>query len=212
MVFILAASSLHHAKNTLPQALQDHYKKGIYALPGLSFNSNALKVRKTAQFQLSLFFREKKRLFIWHDVVNNSLSRHRSNNNKLLTPSQLIAVLEEYQERIEAIVYCPREGTPDIYEQLKRSTLVTIHVVKEIVSRRKQKDPSFLKEYTALHQKTALELKTLTTVLAHNYNLRSLITRFPTKKLSKRRRKTIRTRQAFEEAELAQAFDNLNVT
>ena len=100
MVLILAASSLHHAIKTWPQALQEHYKEGIYALPGLSFNPNAFKVRKTAQFQWSHFFRDKKRLFIWHDVVNNSLSRHRSINNKPLTPSQLISVLEEYQERI----------------------------------------------------------------------------------------------------------------
>ena len=107
MVFILAASSLHHAIKTSLQALQDHYKKGIYALPGLSFNPNAVKVRKTAQFQLSHFFPDKKRLLLWHDVVNNSLSRHRSNNNKPLTPSQLIAVLEEYQERIEAIGIAP---------------------------------------------------------------------------------------------------------
>ena len=99
MVFILAASSLHHAIKTLPQALQDHYRKGIYALPGLSFSSNAVKIRKTAQFQLSHFFREKKRLVIWHDVVNNSLFRHRSNNNKPLTPSQLTEVLEKYQEQ-----------------------------------------------------------------------------------------------------------------
>ena len=84
--------------------------------------------------------------------------------------------------------------------------------MKDIVSRRKQKDPSLLKEYTALHQKPVLELKTLTTVLAHKHNLRSLIKRFPPKKLSTRRRKTLRTRHAFEEAELAQAFDNLNVT
>ena len=96
MVFILAASSLHHANKTLPQALQDHYKKGIYALPGLSFNPNALKVQKTAHFQLSHFFRDKKRLVIWHDVVNNSLSRNSSNNNKPLTSLQHIAVLEDY--------------------------------------------------------------------------------------------------------------------
>ena len=86
---------------------------------------------------------------IWHDVLNNSLSRHRKNNNKPLTPSQLIAVLEEYQEHIEAIVYFPREGTPDIYDQLKRSTLVTIHIVKDIVSKRKRKDSSLPKEYRA---------------------------------------------------------------
>ena len=88
MVFILAASSLHHAIKTLPQALKDHYKKGIYALPGLSFKHSAVKARKTAQFQLSQFFRDNMRLFICHDVVINSLSRHRSNNNKPSTPSR----------------------------------------------------------------------------------------------------------------------------
>ena len=202
MLFKIAASSLHHAIKTLPQALQDHFKKGIYALPGLSFNPNAVKVRKIAQFQLSHFFRDKKMLVIWHVVVNNSLFRHRSSNNKPLTPSQLIAVPEEYQERIEAIVYCPREGTLHIYEQLKRSTLVTIHIVIGIVSKRKQKDPSLLKEYRALHQRPELELKTLTIVLANKSNLRSLTSCSRPKKLSKRRRKTLRTRHAFEEAEL----------
>ena len=178
----------------------------------MSFNPNALKLRNTAQFQLSHFFRDKKRLVIWHDVVNKSLSRNRSNNSKPLTPSQFIAVLEEYQERIEAIVYCPREGTPDIYDQLKRSTLVTIHIVKDIVSKRKQKDLSLVKEYRSLHQRPALELKTLIIVLAHKSNFRSLITRSRPKKLSKRRRKTLRTLHAFEEAELIQAFDKLNFT
>ena len=144
--------------------------------------------------------------------MNNSLSRHRSNNNKPLTPSPLNSVLENYQERIEAIVYCPREGTPDIYDQLKRITLVSIHLVKDTVSRRKQKDPSLLKEYRALHQRPALELKTLTIGLAHRNNLGSLITRSRPKKLSKRRRKTLRTRHAYEEVELTQAFDNLNVS
>ena len=144
--------------------------------------------------------------------MNNSLSRHRRNNNKPLTPSQLIAVLEKYQEHIEAIVHCPREGIPYLYEQLKRMTLVTIHILKDIVSKRKQKDPSLLKEYRALHQKPALELKPLTIVLAHKNNLRSLITRSRPENLSKRRRKTLRTRNAFEEAELIQDFDNLDFT
>ena len=144
--------------------------------------------------------------------MKNSLSCHGINKNKPLRQSQLIAVLEKYHERIEAIVYCPREGTPDIYNQLKRSTLVTIHIVKDIVSRSKQKDPSLLKEYRALHQKPALELKTLTVVLAHKSNLRSMITRSRPTKFSKRRRKTLRNRHAFEEAELTQAIDNQNVS
>ena len=120
-------------------------------------------------------------------------------------------MLEDYQELIEAIVYCPREGTPDIYDQLKRSTLVTIYIVKDILSKRKQKDPGLPKEYRALHQMPALELETLTIVLAHKNNLRSLITLSRPKKISKSPRKTLRTRHAFEEAELTQAFDILNV-
>ena len=99
-----------------------------------------------------------------------------------------------------------------MHNQLKRITLVTIHIVKDIVSKRTQKDPSLLKEYRALHQKPALELKTLTIVLAHKYNLRSLITRSRPEILSNRRRKTLCTRHAFEEAEFTQASDNLNVT
>ena len=80
----------------------------------------------------------------------SSLSRHRSNDNKPLTPLHLIAVLETYEERIKAIVYCLGEGTPDVYNQPTRST---IHIVKDIVSRRKQKDPNLLQEYRALLQK-----------------------------------------------------------
>ena len=121
-------------------------------------------------------------------------------------------MLENYQERIEAILHCLREVTPGKYGQLKRSTLVTIHIVKDIVPKRKQKDLNLLKEYRALHQKPALELKTPTIVLAHKNELRLLITRSRPKKLSKRHRKTLRTRHAFEEAEINQTFDNLNVT
>ena len=124
----------------------------------------------------------KNRQVLWHDVVDNSLSRHRSINNKPLAPLQLIAVHENYQERIEAIVHCTREGTPDIYDQLKRSTLVIIHIVTDILSKRKQKDPGLVKEYRALHQKPARELKTLTIVLAHQNKLRFLITRSRPKK------------------------------
>ena len=130
MVFILAASSLQVIK-TAHQVTQNRYKHFVYALTGISFSSNSVKVRKTVQFQLSHFFPDRKRLVIWHDIVNSSLSRHRSNNNKPLTPQQLITVLEKYQKRIEAIMYCPREGNPDLY-QLKLSTLVTIHIVKDI--------------------------------------------------------------------------------
>ena len=138
--------------------------------------------------------------------MNNWLSRHRSNNNKPLTPSQLFAVLEKYQERVEAIVYCPRKGTPDIYNQLKRITLVTIHIVQDIVSSRNRNILVYLKSTERYISyigslRLSCELKTVTIVLAQKNNFRSLITRSRPKKFSKRCRKTLRTRYAFEEAD-----------
>ena len=64
MVFILAASSLHHAIKTARQVTQKRYKFNGYALSGLSFNPNAVKGQKTAQFQFSHIFYDEKRLVI----------------------------------------------------------------------------------------------------------------------------------------------------
>ena len=56
--------------------------------------------------------------------------------------------------------------------------------MKDIVSKRKQKDPDLNeKKNIALHQKLTLALKTLTTLLAHKNNLRSL-THDPDRKTS----------------------------
>ena len=195
--FILAPISLHHSIKIAPPVTQNCYKQNRYALPGLGFNPNAVKVQKTAQFQLSQFYHDKKRLVIWHDVVNNSMSLHRSISKMPLTPSELIIELENYQNRIAVIVYLPREGTPDITAQLKRRALSTIHIVKVIVSRSKEKDHCLLKYYRALHQKPALKLKSLIVVLKHENYLRFLVARSLPKKLSKLRQKTLRTRRAF---------------
>ena len=49
-----------------------------------------------------------KNFIIWHDVINNSLSKHRSNNDNPLTPENLIKLLKEYKNKISAIIYVHR--------------------------------------------------------------------------------------------------------
>ena len=46
-MFILAASSLHHALKKLSLALQKRVSQSCLAIPGLSFNHNAVNLRKT---------------------------------------------------------------------------------------------------------------------------------------------------------------------
>ena len=46
----------------------------------------------------------------------------------------------------EAIVYGTREGADDIYDQLQHIPLVINNIAKDIVSKRKQRDPGVVKE------------------------------------------------------------------
>ena len=73
MVFIVAASSLHHSVNTLPLTLQKRLDDTFKAVPGLSFNLNANNRQKTVQYLLSNSPKcmVERKFIIWHDVINN---------------------------------------------------------------------------------------------------------------------------------------------
>ena len=61
MVFILAASSLHHAIETLTTDNKRRYKDRIYSVPGLSLNPKTKYPKKVVQKLLSKELAEKKR-------------------------------------------------------------------------------------------------------------------------------------------------------
>ena len=62
MVFILAASSLHHALKT-PEK-KERYKEKIFSIPGLSLNPNTKNPRKIVQNLLAKDLKEKKDIVI----------------------------------------------------------------------------------------------------------------------------------------------------
>ena len=84
MVFILGASSLHHALETLPTLQNSFLKEKFYTIPGFSLNNHAKKPQKVVQNLLQKDFAEKIEIVTWHDVLNNSLSKHKSNNFRAL--------------------------------------------------------------------------------------------------------------------------------
>ena len=118
LVFIVAASSLHHALETLT-ADEDHFKDKIYTIPGLSLNPNTKNPRKIVQNLLSKDLKDKNNIVIWHDVLNNSISRHDSNNFCALSESELVENLKSIQKKLSALVYCHRFRTSEIFEPLK---------------------------------------------------------------------------------------------
>ena len=196
MVFIFAASSLHHALETLTPDKKEPIQSKIFSIPGLSLNKNTKNPKKIVQNLLVNDHKDKENIVIWHDVLNNSISRHDSNNFRSLTVPELIEVLKSLQHRLSALVYCHRYRTPDIFEQLKALetdlNIKVFDIVKDFISPKKQKDPELLKKFKALHQSPELELKNLDFLLRKENELSSITDKSRPKRPSKRARNAIR--------------------
>jgi hypothetical protein len=196
MVLILAASSLHHALETLTLDKKEPIESKLFSIPGLSLNKNTKNPKKIVQNLLVNDLKDKENIFIWHDVLNNSISRHESNNFRSLTVPELIEVLKSLQDKLSALVYCHRYRTPDIFEQLKTLesdlNIKVFNIVKDFISPKKQKDPALLKNFKALHQSPELELKNLDFLLRKENELSSITAKSRPKRPSKRARKAIR--------------------
>ena len=112
---------------------------------------------------------------MWHDVVNNTISSHRTNNYRPACFEELTNYLKSKKQQILAIVYCRREGAPDLFSQLLGTGVLIISATKWLLSKSKQNDPEQLKECLKLHQSAELELKSLRLVVAHKERLSELI-------------------------------------
>ena len=196
MVFIIAASSLHHALETLPPEKKEQYKNKIFSVPGLSLNKNTKNPNKIVQNLLSKDLKDVNNLVIWHDVLNNSISRHDSNNFRALSVTELIDTLKSIQDKLSALVYCHRHRTPFIFEELKslesEPNFKVFNIVKDFISVKKQKDPELLKKFKALHQSPELELKNLNLILRKESELSSITDKSRPKRASKRARNALK--------------------
>ena len=139
MVRILAASSLQHAIETVKPEDQKLVNEKVYSILGLSSNIHAKNPKKVVQNLIEKDFKDKKYLIIWHDVINNSVCRHKSNSYRALSVSDLVDVLKSYQNRIRALVYCQRDRTPDIFTELQETNILVLNIAKDLISLRKQK-------------------------------------------------------------------------
>ena len=191
MAMIVAASSLYHSLKDLEQEERRETQQKVYAVPGLSLNPNTLNRGKDLRVLLELQPLARKQIIIWHDLLTNSISSHRTNN---LTPcplDELLAYLQSKQRQISGIVYCRRTGTPDIFEDLRRTEIIVIKTTGSLISRRKRQNPAVLREYLQLHQSSVMELKSLLVVLSHRDHLPGIFSRIwaQTKKQSQGRRR-----------------------
>ena len=192
MVRILAASSLHHAIETVNPENQTAIKEKVYSIPGLSLNIHAKNPKKVVQNLIEKDFKDEKELIIWHDVINNSICKHKSNFYCAFSVIDLVNVLKSYQHRIRALLYFQRDRTPDIFAELQKTNILVLSIEKDLISLRKQKDSVYLQNLKALHQSPDLELKHLHKILKYEDGLSQITARSRPKRPSKRARKAIK--------------------
>ena len=112
-------------------------------------------------------------VIIWHDIINNSISKHRSNNYRAISVEKLLQILRDFKHRIEAVVYCRREGAPDTFRKLFESKIIILDVKSNLLSHRKSKDFIVLHDLKQTHPSTELEAQLLSTVWRHRKNLKN---------------------------------------
>ena len=104
MVYILSARSVHHAIDAFSPQQQSKCKDKVYAIPSLCLNPYAKKPRKIVQILLPTNLKDKTEIVVWHDVLNNSICRHKSNNYRPLSAPDLIYLLKTFLDKLSAFV------------------------------------------------------------------------------------------------------------
>ncbi len=189
---------MDRAIKKLPLSRQKTLRSHVFTSPGLSFNQeNAKNKKNTVQHVLKNFFPATKGVLIWHDVVNNSLSKYPGNNFTPLVPKGLLEILRSFSQ-IETVLYVQRDGTPDIFSLLKGENFLTLHILKDLISKRKAKSPTVLFQYRELHQHWTLEIKSLRLVSKYSDNLK-LLQKSRRKRINPRRRLALKRKQALTE-------------
>ena len=170
LIHIAAASVLHRTIRDSNIYIRAHNILCITATPRLHLNPRASNQFTVLQ-NLLVGKLKNYRILIWHDVINNSMTPHSSNNNNPCTVKILVVILKGIKKRVIAIVYCRRKFKgklrPDISELLAETGLRKIEVKRHLMSRRKNSDPVYLDELAELHPTPASQSIFLQTILWH---------------------------------------------
>ena len=175
MVLIVGANCLDNAYKNLSYTTRKRLKKDIIAIRGQSLNPKSISLLKIHQNLLKKRFLESKKIIIWHDVVSNSISKHRSNRDSPCEIDELLEILNGPKQNIEAILYCRRLGSPNLFQQLKETGILILDVKRRLTSTRKGNNPDFSADLAANHPQSSTDIKLIRTVLENEDNLRSLV-------------------------------------
>lgn len=188
MLYIVGASSLKKTIGRIPSSDKKLFRKSkqTFAVGGLSFNKRAKNSHQILQNLLSRgrLSRENS-IVIWHDIINNSITRHPVHNTKPCPIDELLSILLYFKPRIEAIIYSQRNGTRNIREALLSTGILIIDSKKHLLSVRQRRKHIILRDVAETHPSYPLEIQ----FLERLWNSEGKLSNVVKKKRSKKNRK-----------------------
>ena len=194
MLKIIAASSLYNSIGELQIKLRKQLRELVHAGPGFSLNPESVNKSKDVYNYLKSEELRDTRIILWHDLINNTITPHKSNNYQPQSVNQLVASLRSLTNL--DIVYCQHTGSPNIFEDLRTLDCPIIQVTTDILSKSEQRSEVLVEKYKAVHQSSDLELRSLGVVLHYYPNLRKILkTRGTKRRTHEQRREAKRKRE-----------------
>ena len=123
------------------------HKKEMIAVLGRSLDPGAANTRKTLHILMGKPFVSNKKLHMWHNVMNNSISRHSSNSHNTLIGIDLAKQISTL-ENCEGVVYCTGRGCPRFYPFW--NTLEKLFL-NSLLSQTKREDKELQTKYKTPH-------------------------------------------------------------
>ena len=118
---LIGPSSLNNTIKLIPYQERKQFFGRSYTISGLSLNEKAKNKLKILQKLLEQgTLRRVRKIVLWHDTINKSISPNRSNNNKPCSIPEHINTLLKLRPRIAGIVSCQRAGTKNILKDPKK--------------------------------------------------------------------------------------------
>ena len=197
MVLLVGASCFDNAYSNLSYTSRKQLKKDIIAIRGLSFNPKSIDPLKVLQNVLKKGFLESKKVLIWHDVVSNTISYHRSKRDDPCEIDKLLKILTGLKMNVEAILNCRRLGSPDMIQQPKETGNLILDVKRWLISTRKRNNRDIAADLAAIDPQSSTDIKLIRTVLRSKDNLRSLAKKKRSKsknRLSQKKRRSAQRR------------------
>ena len=149
MLKIIAASSLYNLIGELQIKMRKQLQELVHAGPGFSLNPESVNKSKDVYNYLKSEELRDTRIILWHDLINNTITPHKSNNYQPQSVNQLVASLRSLTN-LCGIVYCQRTGSPNIFEDLRTLDCPIIQVTTDILSKSEQRSEVLVERVQSL--------------------------------------------------------------